>query len=275
MEDRMITRRETLKAAALGLTAAWLPAWRAEEKIRLGVASYSLRKFKRAQAIEIIKACGTPYVNIKSVHLPYTLSPEELAAGRKEFDDAGLQVVGSGNNSLASEKDIAALFEYAKAARFPLLVIAPKPGLLPRVEEAVKKSGIPVAIHNHGPEDKDFPAPSDALKLIKDMDPRVGLCVDVGHTTRAGKDVVQEIADAGSRVLDMHIKDLKNLLDPKSQAPVGDGKMPVPEIFRALLKLGYKGYVNLEYEIDENDPLAGMKKSFAYMRKAAEEVGGK
>src|SRR5207248_3464996 len=124
---------------------------------------------------------------------PYTLSPEELAAGRKEFDDAGLQVVGSGNNSLASEKDIATLFEYAKAAGFPLLVIAPKPDLLPSIEAAVKKSGISVAIHNHGPEDKIFPAPSDALKLIKDLDPRVGLCVDVGHTTRAGKDVVQEI----------------------------------------------------------------------------------
>lgn len=269
----MITRRGFLKAAALAAGAPWLPAWAREEKIRLGVASYSLRKFKRTQAIEMVKACGTPYVNIKSFHLPYNLTPAELAAGRKEFDDAGLQVVGSGNNSLAGEKDIISLFEYAKAARFPLLVIAPKPDLLPRIEEMVKMSGIPVAIHNHGPEDKDFPAPSDALKRIKDMDPRVGLCVDVGHTTRAGKDVVKEIADAGARVLDLHMKDLKNLLDPKSQAPVGDGKMPVAEIFRELLKMKFAGYVNLEYEIDENDPLPGMKKSFEHMRKVAEEVG--
>jgi hypothetical protein len=28
----------------------------------------------------------------------------------------------------------------------------------------------------------------------------------------------------------------------------------------------YRGDVNLEYEIDENDPLPGMKQSFAYMR---------
>jgi sugar phosphate isomerase/epimerase len=271
----MITRRDAMKAAALGVAASWLPGWSREEKIRLGVASYSLRNFKRAQAIEMVKACETRYVNIKSVHLPYTLSPEELAAGRKEFDDAGLQVVGSGNNSLGSEKEIAALFEYAKAARFNLLVIAPKPDLLPAVEEAVKKSGIPVAIHNHGPEDKIFPAPSDALKRIKDMDPRVGLCVDVGHTTRAGKDVVQEIADAGARVLDMHMKDLKDLKDSKSQAPVGDGKMPVAEIFKQLVKMKYAGYVNLEYEIDANDPLPGMKKSFAHMRKVAEDVSGK
>ena len=268
----MITRRDLLKTTALGFASLGLPAWRREEKIRLGVASYSLRNLKRPQAIEAVKACGVTYVNIKSVHLDYKLSPEELAAGRKEFDDAGLKVVGSGNNSLNSEKDIAMVFEYAKNARFPLLVIAPKPDLLPQIEEAVKKSGIPVAIHNHGPEDKLFPAPSDALKLIKNMDPRVGLCVDVGHTTRAGKDVVQEIADAGPRVLDMHIKDLKDLMKKDTQVPVGDGKMPVAEIFKQLVKQNYAGYVNLEYEIEANDPVPGMKKSFDFMRKVAGEV---
>jgi len=271
-EETMITRRDLLKTSALAAASAWLPAWKLDEKIRLGVASYSLRNLKRPQAIEAVKACGVKYVNIKSVHLDYKLSADELAAGRKEFDDAGLQVVGSGNNSIGSEKEIASLFEYAKNARFPLLVIAPKPDLLPAIEEAVKKSGIPVAIHNHGPEDKIFPAPSDALKLIKNMDPRVGLCVDVGHTTRTGKDVVQEIADAGARVLDMHMKDLKDLMNAKSQVPVGDGKMPVAEIFKQLVKQNYAGYVNLEYEIDANDPVPGMKKSFAFMRKVAEEL---
>jgi sugar phosphate isomerase/epimerase len=269
----MLTRRDVMKAAALGAAAWGLPGWsRRDEKIRLGVASYSLRKFKRPEAIEMVKACGTAYVNIKSMHLPYELAPEPLAAARKEFDDAGLKVVGSGNNSLAKEADIAKLFDYAAAARFPLLVIAPHPDLLPKIEEAVKKSGIPVAIHNHGPEDKVFPAPSDALKLIRDMDPRVGLCVDVGHTTRAGKDVVKEIADAGARVIDLHMKDLKDLMNAKTQVPVGEGKMPVAEIFRQLAKQAFPGYVNLEYEIEADAPLPGMKKSFEFMRKVAAEV---
>jgi len=117
-----------------------------------------------------------------------------------------------------------------------------------------------------------FPAPSDALKLIKDMDPRVGLCIDVGHTTRTGKDVVQEIADAGARVLDMHMKDLKDLMNKNSQCPVGDGKMPVAEIFKQLVKQNYAGYVNLEYEIEANDPVAGMKKSFDFMKKVAADL---
>ena len=264
----MMNRRDVLKAAALGAAAWALPGFR-DEKIKLGVASYSLRKFKRPECIEMVKACGTPYVNIKSFHLPYELSPEQVAAARKEFDDAGLKVVGSGNNSIGKEADIAKLFEHAKAARYPLLVIAPTPDLLPKIEAAVKASGIPVAIHNHGPEDKHFPAPSDALKLIKDMDPRVGICVDIGHTTRTGKDVVKEIADAGARVLDLHMKDLKDLMNKNTQVPVGEGKMPVKEIFQQLVKQGFSGYANLEYEIDADAPLPGMKKSFDFMRKVA------
>jgi sugar phosphate isomerase/epimerase len=269
----MTTRRDVLRAAAAGLAATWIgrPSWaaarRADEAVKLGVASYSLRKLDRRKAIEAVKACGTRYVNLKSMHLPYELAPEALKAARKEFDDAGLEVVGSGNNSLRTPAEVAQLFRYATVAKLPLLVIAPTPALLPKIEEAVKETGIPVAIHNHGPEDKVFPAPSDALKLIKDLDPRVGLCVDVGHTTRTGKDVVKEIADGGARVLDLHMKDLKNLMDKNSQCAVGEGAMPVAEIFRQLVRMGFKGYANLEYEIDADDPVPGMKKSFESMRR--------
>jgi sugar phosphate isomerase/epimerase len=148
----------------------------------------------------------------------------------------------------------------------PLIVIAPTPNTLPRIERFVRQYDIAVAIHNHGPEDRFFPGPRDALPVIGDMDPRVGLCVDLGHTARTGVDVVESLAEAGDRVLDIHIKDLRDLLDRGSQCVVGEGAMPVPAIFGQLEAMGYTGYVNLEYEIDASDPLPGMQRSFAYMR---------
>ena len=90
--------------------------------------------------------------------------------------------------------------------------------------------------------------------------------MDVGPATRAGADVVQVVSDAGPRLLDVHIKDLRDLKVKESQCIVGEGAMPIPEIFQALEATGFPGYVNLEYEIDEDDPLPGMKQSFAYMR---------
>src|SRR6266850_6511739 len=84
--------------------------------IRLGLASYSLRKFPRAAAISMVKSLGTPWVNFKSVHLPYEATPAELAAARAEIAAAGLQVVGGGTITFGkdTDEDVRQYFEYAK-----------------------------------------------------------------------------------------------------------------------------------------------------------------
>ena len=86
-------------------------------------------------------------------------------------------------------------------------------------------------------------------------------------------DIVEAIAEAGDRVLDVHMKDLADLLEAGSQCVVGEGAMPIPGIFRQLVAMGYDGYVNLEYEIDAANPLPGMMRSFAYMRGVLDGLG--
>jgi len=284
MSDRPLERRSFLKLAALGAAAAGLadcaratPASAANRDatrrlqsagIKLGVASYSFRNFPRSQAIEMTKALGTPYINLKSMHLPYELSPAEIAAARREAESAGLTIVGGGMITFETDTDpgVRKYFDYARAAGMPLMVCTCKPSTLPRIEKFAKQYDIKIAIHNHGPGDENFPSPYDALAAVKGMDPRMGLCIDIGHTVRTGTDVVRAVADAGPRLLDMHAKDLRDLKVAESQCIVGEGKMPIPGSFRQLRKINYPGYVNLEYEIDADDPLPGMKQSFAYMR---------
>lgn len=274
MTTKAISRRHWLQGsgvAALALTGKFAEAqqYRIDgSDIKLGVASYSFRKFSREQAIKMTKELGTPYLNVKDFHLKLTSTPEEIAAAKKEFAAAGIILVGCGNVSFSKpdEADIRSKFEYAKEAGFPLIVCAPTHTTLPMLEKFVREYNIKIAIHNHGPEDKNFPTPQSVLAAVKDMDPRCGLCMDVGHTARTGVDIVASIAEAGPRLLDMHIKDLSDPMVKESQVPVGDGKLPIPKIFAQLIKMKYQGSVNLEYEIDENDPLPGMKKSFHYMR---------
>jgi sugar phosphate isomerase/epimerase len=272
------SRRDFLKVAAAGAAGLSIPVsltgfagrshGTAPAGLKLGVASYSLRELSRADAIAAVLALRAKYVNIKSFHLPYESTPEEMAAGRRAFEDAGLEIVGGGVITLQQDDDddIRTYFEYAKAAGMPLMIIAPTPTTMPRIERFVQEYDIAVAIHNHGPEDPHFPGPRDALAVIRDLDPRVGLCVDLGHTARTGVDVVEALAEAGDRLLDIHAKDLENLLDRDSQCIVGEGAMPMPAIFRQLAAMGYAGCVNLEYEIDAQHPLPGMQRSFAYMR---------
>jgi sugar phosphate isomerase/epimerase len=238
--------------------------------VRLGVASYSLRNFPRDKAIAMVKRLGTRSVNFKSVHLPFELSKDELAAARREIEAAGLEIVGGGVIAFDQDSDegVERYFAYARAAGMPLMTIHTDPRILPRIERFAKAYDIQVAIHNHGPEDPHFPSPYDALKRIGNLDSRVGLCIDIGHTVRTGTDVVRAVADAGPRLLDMHVKDLRDLTAKESQCIVGEGAIPIPEIFQQLEAIGFRGCANLEYEIDAGDPLPGMKQSFAYMRGA-------
>ena len=282
----MTDRRTFLKTSVAGVAAAFAPTFplssrvgssppdplsvpeRGNDGVRLGVASYSLRNFPRAKAIEMVQALGTPYINVKSVHLPYELPPDELAAARREIEAGGLQVVGGGTITFEkdTDDDVRRYFDYAKAAGMRVLVATGDPAILPRVERFTKQYDIKVAIHNHGPEDKHFPSPYDVLKHVRNMDARMGLCIDIGHTVRTGTDVVRAVADAGARLLDMHAKDLRDLTAKGSQCIVGQGAIPIAAIFEQLQAMRYAGYVNLEYEIDPDDPLPGMKQSFAYMR---------
>ena len=264
-----LNRRGFLTAA--GLAGLAQPARAAEETaddIRLGVASYSLREYSRALAIRGIQALGTPYVSVKEVHLPYRSSPAELESGRKEFERAGLRIMSGGNISLPQDDpgDIRRYFEYARMCGMPMMVCAPMHSNLGAIEKLVQEFDIRIAIHNHGPEDKQYPTPQSVLAVVRNMDPRCGLCMDVGHSARAGANVVESIAEAGDRLLDMHIKDLRSFTPPAIQCDVGQGVMPIVGIFKQLRKMGYHGCVNLEYEINGDNPLPGMKISFSYMR---------
>jgi sugar phosphate isomerase/epimerase len=271
----MISRRQWVSSMA-GAAGALSLAATAESQdckvgnatLKLGVASYSFRKFPRAKAIQMTKEIGTPYINIKSFHLPLESTPEQIDQARKEFEDAGLKIVGGGTIRFEKydEAEVRHAFEYGKRAGMPLLVVMPDRDTLPKLEKFVKEYDIKIAVHNHGPEDKNFPTPQSALKILKDMDPRCGLCIDIGHTARTGVDVVESIAEAGPRLLDMHTKDLRDFKSKSSQCDCGDGKMPFPAIFQQLVKIGYQGYCNLEYEIHETDPMPGMQRSFSYMR---------
>ena len=236
--------------------------------VRLGVASYSFRKFPRAKALEMTKALGVKYINFKSVHLDYDASQAEVDAARKEVEDAGLTLVGGGTITFDKDTDegVERYFAYAKRAGMPVMVSTGAPEVMPRVAKFAAQYDIKVAIHNHGPEDKHFPSPYDVLKLVKTMDRRMGLCMDIGHATRGGADIVQAAADAGPRLFDLHAKDLKSGTAKESQCVVGEGVLPIADLFRQLQKQRFPGVVNLEYEIDADDPFPGMQRSFAYMR---------
>ncbi|HEX3968683.1 MAG TPA: sugar phosphate isomerase/epimerase [Edaphobacter sp.] len=254
---------------AIPLLAQPSPVSGKPSPIRLGLASYTFRNFTRDQMIGYMKQLNVRDLNVKDAkdHLP--MDPEGEAKALADYAAAGIKLHAAGTIYFPKDEDddIRAKFEYCKRAGISVIVAGdPAPETLPRIEKFVKEYDIRIAIHNHGPEDKLWHSPLDVLKIVQKYDQRIGCCIDIGHTVRAGTDVVKAIHDVGPRLYNMHAKDLTSFTSKESQVSVGDGIMPMRAIFEALIATNYKGFVDLEYEVHGDDPMPGVIASFAYMR---------
>src|SRR5262245_43493385 len=253
--------------ATLGGVAAAAIAPNPAPALKLGVASYSLREFPLDRALEMAKTLGVTHMTFKDVHVPRTDPPETTRALRAKIEAAGITIMGGGTITIPNDPaTIEKEFVYAKNAGFPLIYIDPEPAALDTIERLATRYDIRVAIHNHGPEDKRWPRPQDAYAAVKSRDKRLGLCIDIGHTTRTGTDPVAACRECRDRLYDMHVKDLASKSEKESQVAVGRGVIDFPALFRTLIEIGYQGQVGLEYEINAKNPLPGMIESMAYMR---------
>ena len=246
-----------------------LPVSGKPSPVRLGICSYTFRNFTRAQMLGYLKQLNLTDLNVKDTkdHLP--MDPTLEAQALADYAAAGIKLHAAGAIYFPKndEADIRGKFEYAKRAGIGVIVAGdPTPDSLKWIERFVKEYDIKIAIHNHGPEDKFFPSPFDVLKAIKDLDPRIGFCIDVGHAARANANLVEAIHATGPRLYDMHIKDLANFTSRESQVAVGAGILPIHDIFKALIDIKYPGFVDLEYEINGDNPMPGVIESMAYMR---------
>jgi inosose dehydratase len=277
--DNSLSRRHLLGSAALVAFAAALPAAVADQtsplkpdplhNLKIGVASYSLRKLNVDAAVKAIQRVGLKYVSPKDMHLPLKGTPEQIKAGVKKFTDGGLIVISCGVITLpANEGQVRNAFEYAKAAAIPTIVCNPVPAALPICDKLIKDYDIRLAIHNHGPEEKTWPSPYEPWDAIQNLDPRIGLCIDVGHTARAKVDPAEAILKCQSRLFDIHFKDIDSTAPTGKPIEAGRGALNLKSILQALVKINYAYHVGIEYEKDADDPLPGLAETVGYIRGA-------
>jgi len=235
--------------------------------LKLGMASYSLRKFNLDQAIAMTKEAGVKYLCLKDMHLSLKSTPAQCQEARKKIEDAGLVVAGGGVIYMKNnEGEIRDVFEYAKNAGMPTVVCSPDPDALDTVEKMAKQYDLIVAIHNHGPTDTKYPSPRDVLRLVKGRDQRMGICMDVGHTVRIGEDPVAVIKECSSRLYDFHMKDVTAPTKAGVPIEVGKGVIDIVAVVRTLVKLKFSHHINLEYEANGDSPMSGILGSYAYIR---------
>jgi len=237
-----------------------------EKKLNLGLASYTFRNFNLEDTIAMTKRLGLSRICFKSFHLPLESSKEQIKATADQVREAGLDLYACGVVYMKSEAEVQQAFDYARTAGMRMIIGAPDHGLLELVNKKVQEYDLQLAIHNHGPGDEIYPSPQSVYEKIENLDTRIGLCIDIGHTTRYGLDPSVETEKYADRLLDVHIKDVSSANAEGHTIEMGRGVIDIPGYLKMLLKLNYQGVASFEFEKDEKDPLPGVAESVGYVR---------
>ncbi len=237
--------------------------------LRLGVATRSLHLLAVDEVITALLVLRIFNAGASNHHIPFEGTIDEVRAAARKFHAAGIALTGSGAIRLPDDEVILRrVFENSRAAGLATLVCKPEIAALPRMEKLAREFDQRVAIHNHGPSDKLYATSKEVMQHIHSLDARIGLCLDVGHTARAGADPAEHIRQYARRIYDVHIKDSVAEVGAMSDIPteVGAGRLDIPGMLRALIAINYRGVVGFEYEKPGGNPLTGLAESVGYVR---------
>ena len=286
-----VSRRTALKQLALagaGLTLAGeLPKLPAAEiaadvgaaplkpGFRFGVATVSLKSLPLENALAAVQRVGLDRISLFRAHSPWENSPPAWRAVAEKIKAAGITTGCCGVLYMKNDEPaLRRMLDYVRALGVTLFSCSPEPAALPLLERLVKEYDLRAALHNHGPEDKTWPSPEEVWKAIKPLDSRIGLCLDIGHSYRAGVDPVGAIRRYRDRLYDVHLKDSLAAVGAEDiPVEVGRGHIDQREVLTALIETGYNQTVWFEYEKDPNDPLPGLAESVGYIRGLLKGMG--
>lgn len=226
-----------------------------------GCQAYSFRMYNVFEAIDKTAQAGGKTIEFypgqkfdDTSKWDHSATPQMIEKVKMALADKGLTAVGYGVVRLGQDDaGNRKIFEFCKTLGISIVVTEPDVTALDKIETLVKEFDIKMAIHNHPKRPLDraymFWDPSYVLGLVKDRDPRMGACADVGHWVRSGLDPVECIKILKGRIFDSHMKDLTEFGNPKAHdLPFGQGKSNIAGILAEYHAQGFPGPLHCEYE---------------------------
>ncbi|MFA6714454.1 MAG: sugar phosphate isomerase/epimerase family protein [Victivallaceae bacterium] len=145
-----------------------------------------------------------------------------------------------------------------------------------RCSRALAKScarwGITASIHNHMHQRVENQQElEDFLKAV----PEAGIVFDTGHLSMAGGDPVEIVRKYYKRISVMHLKDVfltgktrdDGIKDYKfCELGGGNNGFSNAPVIEALLEVGWDGWIHIEHDRHERDPLVDLKTSIEFVK---------
>ena len=237
------------------------PAPESTESFKLGIAGYTFAQFDLETTLETLIRADVHYLCIKNFHLPLESTDEQIDAFHEQLAEAGVTGYAVGPLYMKTEKEVDDIFRYAKRVGVTMIIGVPTYELMPYVNSKVQEYDLVFAINLHGPDQERFQDADMVWDKVKDLDPRIGMCLDIGHDRRNGKDPVADLEKYHSRVFDIHLKDVTGASKAGYSVEVGRGILDIPGFVKMLRQVNYTGVVSLEHERTMDKPFLGIAES--------------
>jgi len=280
--------------ALVFLLAGALAAVASAADFRISVAPYTMYKLKVGGMLDLARKLGIDGMGVKYYMVKDgpegNLTPEQvraltnadIAAFKARLNEAGVVPTSVGPVYMETREECDVAFDFAQKMGVNVLVAVPY-----RFTDAAKehrvanrelceyastlcaKYDIRYAIHNHGPDSPDyFPTGKSAYDMVRDLDPRMGICLDIGHDFRFGFNPADSVRRYADRLFDVHVKnvlpDVKGKRNRAERFP--RGAIDLALVVRALRDVGYTGPCEIEYEKDFDDNYAALCENVGYLK---------
>lgn len=261
----------TYFAAGALLAAALLPSTFAHEP-KLGMQTWTLRNLSFEQSVEFCAKHGIKYLQLIPDHINLKGGPQDWQKKKDFLEKHGLvaYTFGVAPTSLDKEQN-RKLFECAKFFGMKLIVVEPNDfKILDVLEELAKEYDIKVVIHNHAINSL-YGNPAVIRNLIKNRDPRIGVCMDAGWIASARLDPAKVFKEYGGRVYDIHLKD-KDVTggeggDTWKDTFLGKGDANLAALLSTIQAAHWDGVVAIETDNNLKDPTEHTVKAIEFVEK--------
>lgn len=275
--------KSTLIAAALCCTQAFAADIPEEYSVGdgffVGSQAYTFNRFTLFEAIEKNAAAGGKVIEFFpgqriSKDIDQGIGPdtsdENLQKVKDKLAQYNMKVVSFGVTGAGDEAGFRKIFEFCKKMDIRAFACEPSKDLLPVLDKLVKEYDVMVAIHNHPrqPNNPDYWVwdPVAVYNAVKDLDPRIGSCADIGHWIRSGLNPVYCLKVLEGRIIYSHMKDLHEFSRSGHDVPWGTGISDIPAVLNELKRQGFKGNMSIEYEYNWDNSLPEVAQCIGFVR---------
>ena len=247
-------------------------------KMPVAMQCWTFHRFSFFETLKKVEELGIKYLEAypgqvldkktPDARFHHNMTGEQIKIVKEKLKVHGIRLVSYGVVGFKNdEADMKKVFAFAKKMGIRTIMTEPAFDDFSLIEKMVKKYNIKVAIHNH-PKPTKYALPETALKNIKGLDERIGVCADTGHWMRSGVCPIKALQMLKGRIVNVHLKDLDAFGDKKAHdVPFGQGKANIRAILAELTLQDYRGYLAVEHENEKelDNPSPSIKKGIDYI----------